>query len=536
MKERSFFVVGLLCLVWLISGCSAVEPDSETPMKTPILTPTLYPTREEKQVTPTSRQNPIELSTRSVDGMTMIHLPGGVFKIGSTQAEIEDAISLCQQFYSPCNAWYYERESPLHLVTLDDFWIDRTEITNAQYRLCVESGICVQPTICKKGEPTYDDSEKTDHPVVCVDWEDAQTYCQWVGARLPTEAEWEYAFRGETGSIYPWGDEFDGSRLNYCDKNCNQAHVDERFNDGYSLTAPVGSYPTDASWAGVLDMGGNVSEWVADWLGDYSQDAVSNPLGSESGSEKIIKGCNWSFHPAYCRGAIRPSVSPDTSFDYLGFRCGNSVDGEDRVEDRDLSLETLVVPVGQSPVLDGSISSGEWDDALIAPFADESELLLIQDGEFLYLSIRNYETGPFASNVFIQSGNEISILHSSAALGTAIYEEKADGWTLTRNFSWRCRDTGNSEAAQAERDQFFQDEGWLASNGRMGTPGELEYKIKIPDQDFRIAAVYIKSIPPYERIPWPASLDDDCIKSTPDGMPDVLFFSPGNWIPLQMTP
>ena len=536
MKGRSFFVFGLLCLVCFLSGCSAGEPDKVTPMKIPIITPTSIPLQEEIQVTPPSRQSAMELSTRSVDGVTMVHIPGGVFMIGSTQAEIEDAISLCKQFYSPCNAWYYERESPLHLVTLDAFWIDQTEVTNAQYSLCVEAGICEQPSICKKGEPTYDDPEKVDHPVVCVDWQEAQTYCQWVGARLPTEAEWEYSFRGATGSIYPWGDEFDGSRLNYCDQNCSQSHADERFNDGYPLTSPVGIYPSGASWAGVLDMGGNVSEWVADWLGDYSQDALSNPLGPESGSEKMIKGCNWSFHPTYCRGAIRPSVSPDTRFDNLGFRCVMPVDSETQQDNPDLISVTLEVPVGQPPVLDGSISSGEWDDALIEAFADESKVLLMQDGEFLYLGIRNNETGPFASNVFIQIGDEIAILHSSAALGTATYEKREEGWTLTQDFSWRCRDTGNSEAAQAGRSDFFQDEGWLASNGRMGTPGELEYKIEIPVQDFRIAAVYIKSTPPYEKVPWPASLKDDCVRSTPDGLPEILYYSPDRWISLVMSP
>ena len=529
MKSRLFILVGLLCLACMVSGCSDVEPDNEISPRTPTFTSTPIARAEEVQATPTSQQNQVELLIRPIDGMNMLHVPGGTFQMGSTQPEIEAAIALCREFYSPCNDWYYQREGPTHLVTLDGFWLDQTEVTNDQYRICVEAGVCEKPIECKKGAPTFDDPEKADHPVVCVDWEGAQEYCQWVGGRLPTEAEWEYAFRGGAGSLYPWGDEFDGSRLNYCDQNCSQSHADDRFDDGYPLTAPVGSYPSGAGWAGVLDMGGNVSEWVSDWFGEYSTDAVSNPVGPESGNEKMLKGCNWFFHPTYCRGALRPSVDPNTCFDYLGFRCVAPTEQE--LEDGG----PLVLPQGRPPALDGTISSGEWDDALVETFADGSELLLMQDEKFFYVGIRANDTGPFSSNVFIQKGDEVSILHSSAALGTAIYQKDEDGWVQIQDFSWHCRNTSNSETARVERDEFFQDEGWLAANGLMGTPNEMEYKIKIPDQDFQIAVVYIKSTPPYEKVPWPASLDDDCIKSTPGGLPEIFYFSPDEWIVLDLS-
>ncbi len=145
-----------------------------------------------------------------------------------------------KQHYSPCNRWYFEREGPQHPVSLDDYWLDQTEVSNDQYRLCVDAGICAKPTTCNKGELTFDDPQKNDHPVVCVDWDNAQTYCQWAGGRLPSEAEWEYAFRGPNGVIFPWGDVFDGSKLNYCDANCSQAYADDRFDDGYSLTPADG--------------------------------------------------------------------------------------------------------------------------------------------------------------------------------------------------------------------------------------------------------------------------------------------------------
>jgi formylglycine-generating enzyme required for sulfatase activity len=257
--------------------------------------------------------------------MTMVNVPGGTFQMGSTETEIEEAIKLCQEHYSICNRWYYERESPLHSVSIDGYWIDQTEVSNAQYRLCVDAGHCAEPLTCRKGEPTFNDLDKTNHPVVCVNWAEAQDYCQWVGARLPSEGEWEYAYRGERRSIFTWGNEFDGSKLNYCDKNCGQTHSDDRFDDGFSHTAPVGSYPTGIGWSGVYNLSGNVSEWVADWFGAYTEGRLSNPLGPSTGNEKMVKGCSWFFHPTYCRGATRASVDPDTRFDYLGFRCATSL-------------------------------------------------------------------------------------------------------------------------------------------------------------------------------------------------------------------
>lgn len=527
-----FGIQAIFLLILFTFGCANTDLVTQEVLPSE----TSHPEHLQTTVTPEFVIVPEDVFTRPQDGMTMVYVPGGNSLIGSTEAEVDDAISLCQQHYSPCNRWYYERENPQHPVSLDKYWIDQIEVSNAQYRLCVEAGTCSAPTKCKKGQPTFDDPEKADHPVVCVDWEGAQIYCQWAGGRLPTEAEWEYAFRGEARSIFSWGDEFDGSKLNYCDQNCSQPHADERFDDGYPLTAPVGSYQSGISWSGAYNMGGNVSEWVADWFGDYSSDSVSNPSGFEGGNEKMLKGCSWYSNPAYCRGAARPSVSPDTRFDYLGFRCATSIDQENQEEETGVYSEHFVPSQGMPPLLDGIISPGEWNNALVETFADGSELLMMKDEEFLYVGIRANDTGTIAGNIFIQSGDEISILHSSAALGTAVYQKDEDNWGQTQDFVWRCRNTGNSESAQAERAEFLQDEGWLAANGLMGTPNELEYKIRIPGQDFRLAAVYIKSTPPYEKVPWPTSLDDDCIKPTPGELPKILYFTPEKWIPLESRP
>ena len=511
--------IPFICFVCVLVGCGGTQSHQ--------ITPTTHRFQQaETQVTPTPEEHLDEFRMRPKDGMREIYIPEGKFQMGSGEVEIEDAIELCQQHYHICNRWYYERESPLHSVSLDGFWIDQSEISNAQYRLCVDAGICPEPTTCKKGEPSFDDPEKANHPVVCVNWEEAQSYCEWVGARLPTEAEWEYAFRGEERSIYSWGDEFDGTRLNYCDRNCGQSHQDEGIDDGYPKTAPVESYPSGVSWSGLYNMSGNVSEWVVDWLGDYSTEALSNPLGPSTGTEKIIKGCSWFFHPTYCRGAARHSVDPDTRIDFLGFRCAVPVNQKTEVG---VEMDSITVPLGFPPEIDGTISPGEWDGALVGAFADGSELYLMQAGDYLYLGIRAITPEMIAGNVFIHRGDEIAILHSSAALGTAIYLKDEYSWKQDQDFTWRCRNTSSSESAQKERAEFLQAEDWLAANGLMGTPNELEYQIRISDQKFRLSAVHIISTYPYEKVPWPADLADDCILPTPGGLPEEFYFSPDQW-------
>jgi sulfatase modifying factor 1 len=164
-------ITAAMILLLLLAGCgeggqtaAPIQP-RDTPAP-PAVTPTAFP--EDTQV-------------RAADGMTMILVPGGTFPMGSTEAEIEDAIALCAQHYGICNRWYYEREGPQHPVILDDFSIDQTEVTNAQYRRCVEAGACSEPLACAKGEPTHADPNRADHPVVCVSWDETRTYCAWAG-------------------------------------------------------------------------------------------------------------------------------------------------------------------------------------------------------------------------------------------------------------------------------------------------------------------------------------------------------------------
>ena len=213
-----------------------------------------------------------------------------------------------------------DEEHPQHTVSLDAFWIDRYEVTNDQYRAFVEATGNRVPYDWQKGEIP---AGKQDHPVVRVSWEDAQAYCQWAGARLPTEAEWEKGARGTDARQYPWGNTFDGSRLNFCDRNCEFDWKDTDVDDGYARTAPVGSFPAGASPYGALDMAGNVWEWVADWYdGDYYRRSPgSNPAGPDSGGYRVLRGGSWSSYPGRARSAYRDWIGPGCTLWDFGFRC-----------------------------------------------------------------------------------------------------------------------------------------------------------------------------------------------------------------------
>jgi formylglycine-generating enzyme required for sulfatase activity len=301
----------------LVSPAATAMPLTLT--ETPILpTETLCPV-----ATPPPAQATIgDTWTRPADGMVMVYVPAGTFPMGSSEAAIDAAVEMCvrNSTSGECHRTWFEDESPQHMVTLDAFWIDRMEVTLAQYRQCVAAGHCASADCGVELNPN-----RPDQPVACVSWFDAQAYCEWAGARLPTEAEWEYAARGPEGNIFPWGDGFDPERLNYCDANCTYEWRDAEYNDGYSRTAPVGSFEAGASWCDALDMAGNAWEWVADWY-DASYYAVSpphNPQGPESGTYRIMRGGSCYYQASYLRSARRAWMlpSPRDSNNSGAFRC-----------------------------------------------------------------------------------------------------------------------------------------------------------------------------------------------------------------------
>jgi formylglycine-generating enzyme required for sulfatase activity len=240
--------------------------------------------------------------------MVMVYVPAGTLLMGSVRA------------IDP-NVWH--DEEPQHEVTLDGFWIDRTEVTNEQFTLCVQAGSCQPPEYFQQFPEFWSDYDGDTRPVVGVSWYAAQTYCTWAGGQLPTEAQWEYAARGNDGRLYPWGNEFDGQKVNFCDTNCTYSWKDDNYDDGYTFTAPVGSYPAGDSWVGATDMAGNTSEWVADWYREdyYSSSPAENPTGPEDSGRgiprRVLRGGSWLNRAREVRSADRGG-SPSPAY---GIRC-----------------------------------------------------------------------------------------------------------------------------------------------------------------------------------------------------------------------
>ena len=206
----------------------------------------------------------------------------------------------------------FPEEKPVHTVYLDDFYIDKFEVTNALYKACVDAGVCSPPQ--KTGSFTrsnyYGDSEYDNFPVVFVTWEEAQAYCQWRGMKLPTEAQWEKAARGTDGRIYPWGNDASPSNAN--------------FNDSVGDTTAVGSYENGKSPYGVYDMAGNAWEWVADWFSStyYLETPLTNPTGPALGEYRVLRGGSWHDDSTIIttsnRGWNQLEYFENTDF---GFRC-----------------------------------------------------------------------------------------------------------------------------------------------------------------------------------------------------------------------
>ncbi len=253
-----------------------------------------------------------------IHDITFVYVPAGEFLMGSSEEELASPLNDCLRLNKDCTPSWFADEQPQHKVDLDAFWIMQTEVTNAQYERCVAAKVCIKPN-----NDIWDKAEFKEYPVVNVDWNQANEYAKWVGGRLPTEAEWEKAARGSQGRVYPWGNQWDGNRLNYCNEGCNYEWKDSTVNDGYARTAPVGSYPQGASPYGALDMAGNVWEWVADWYDSeyYGKSPLKNPQGPITGVYHLARGGSWFNTYWDVRSSGRNDwFNDDLRYDVVGFR------------------------------------------------------------------------------------------------------------------------------------------------------------------------------------------------------------------------
>jgi formylglycine-generating enzyme required for sulfatase activity/ABC-type branched-subunit amino acid transport system substrate-binding protein/Flp pilus assembly protein TadD/predicted Ser/Thr protein kinase len=285
---------------------------------------------------PTPGRIPAELQAGTVwkwsDGSAMVYVPAGTFWMGTDEND-PDA--------NP-------DEGPQHLVSLDAFWIDRTEVTNAQYERCVKDEGCSPPseTTAHIYGDYYGESAYDDYPVIHVRWEQANIYCAWAGKRLPTEAEWERAARGTDKRIYPWGNEFDGTLANFCDDRCTFPQKDRAWDDGYASTAPVGSYEGGASPYGAWDMAGNMHEWTSslDWAYPYS--ATDGREDPEAPGPRVVRGGSLGCDPWNVRTALRHRLPPASIQIDLGFRCVQSA--AEPLAQSPASAQPLPAPTGPS--------------------------------------------------------------------------------------------------------------------------------------------------------------------------------------------
>ncbi len=252
----------------------AMPTDTPAPTATPTLTPTTSPS-------PTPTMGIGTSKTRSTDEAVMMYVPAGEFPMGYDQGHAD--------------------EQPIHTVYLDAFWIDKTEVTTGMYVACTQAGKCPKVEGMKPS---------SDLPIYNIDWQSANAYCSYAGARLPTEAEWEKAARGTDGRLYPWGMDLDKAKLSLF--------------EGPGTLPPVGSAPDGASPYGALDMAGSAFEWVADWYSPtyYSVSPHDNPTGPEKGPNHVIRGGWWDYCTGWSRFCTYRTTFRST------FRSGNGAYGQ----------------------------------------------------------------------------------------------------------------------------------------------------------------------------------------------------------------
>jgi formylglycine-generating enzyme required for sulfatase activity len=320
MPVRVAVLLMMLVLVACAAPTPSTVPSSAAPPTSPSMAPSTVASASASAPPAASAQPSIDPAAgrerTDAHGVVQVWVPAGSFVIGTDDTDPTGELA-------PPSWARFElaAERPQHEVALSTgFWIDKTEVSNEAFQRFVDAGgyqdqalwsdagwtwlsgrrATDLPVSCVDAEPK--------HPRVCITWYEAQAYAVWRSGALPTEAQWEFAARGPSSSIFPWGDGWDASKTNLVDS------------DGLT---PVGSFPDGASWVGAVDMSGNAMEWVANWFSGsyYKQRVRDDPTGPDVGSKKVEKGGWWGSIPYVARSAYRHFEDPpDYQDHHIGVR------------------------------------------------------------------------------------------------------------------------------------------------------------------------------------------------------------------------
>jgi formylglycine-generating enzyme required for sulfatase activity len=260
----------------------------------------------ENSVSSNAEWQPYSPYIREFNGIEMVLVPAGCFMMGSIDEQIDLIMQICEENGSTCERDWFADEQPAHQQCFDEpFWIDRTEVTRAQYAECVTDGKCTAPN-------APNDSSHSTQPTNSVTWFQSQDYCSWRDARLPTEREWEYAARGPDSLTYPWGNEFVADNAVYVENSGGEV-------------ASVGSRPSGASWVGAMDMSGNLVEWVSSLYQDYEYEPNDGREHADNITDaRTLRGGSAGNFRLDLRAANRNWLIPIAPSDPNGFRCARA--------------------------------------------------------------------------------------------------------------------------------------------------------------------------------------------------------------------
>jgi len=362
-RMRSIFYISMLLMILMAACAPASTPVSTLPPPTaPAASATT--TNTSAPPTATSTTAPLDLAGPPMqvgstylyfDGSLLVAVPGGPFIMGHGGSD-----------------------NPQHTVTLSDFWIYSTKVTNRQFQQCVAVGKCTSPDL--NDNQSYNDPARQSDPVVGVNWAQSEAYCEYANGHLPTEAQWEKAARGPNGNIYPWGNNAPGNDL-------------LNYNNNIGRTTNVINYPKGKSYYDALDMEGNVYEWVYDWYEFlyYRASPAQDPLGPDAGQERSVRSGGYKSNNDQVLASTRFHSAPTYHARDLGFRCvvkdptffaplctltplgGSNVGGTSGATAGQATCPKVKVSVGYSGCGSNSIAVVTFDDSLYPNPGDSNE-------------------------------------------------------------------------------------------------------------------------------------------------------------------